>query len=131
MAAWLITIPYVFLGWNILKINTAAFLFNAGFNIYVYMYFAAYNSKRIDLSRSGMMNYQGVGAKQFLVALPVMVLPILIYLPFGFFFGEDVGLLVVGGIGLLGLLLRNLILKQIVMFFVTRKYQLASGFRQN
>ncbi len=131
VAAWLITIPYVFLGLNILKINTAAFLFNAGFNIYVYMYFAAYNNKRIDLSKGGMMNYQGVGAKQFLVALPVMVLPILIYMPFGLFFGEDTGLLVVGGIGFIGLLLRNLILKQIVAFFVTRKHQIASGFRQN
>lgn len=131
VAAWLLSIPYLWFGVHILKINTAAFLFNAGFNIYVYMYFAAYNNKRIDLSRGAVMNYQGVGAKQFLVAAPVLLLPALIYLPFGVFVGQDAGLVVIGGIGLLGLLLRKFILRQIEKAFVKRKYQLAEGFRQN
>jgi len=131
IAAGLLSIPYMGFGVHILKINMAAFLFNAGFNIYIYMLFAAYNTKRIDLSRGAVMNYQGVGAKQFLVAVPVLVLPALIYFPVGHFVSQDAGLMVVGGIGLVGLLLRNYILRYIVKFFVERKYQLAEGFRQN
>lgn len=130
-ASWLLSIPYLYFGFNILKVNTAAFLFNAGFNIYVYMLLAAYNNKRIDLSRGAMMNYQGVGAKQFLVAIPVLLVPVLIYLPFGIFISEDAGLIAVGSIGLLGLLLHKYILQYIVKFFITRKYQIAEGFRQN
>lgn len=131
IAAGLLSIPYLWFGVHILKINTAAFLFNAGVNIYIYMYFAAYNNKRIDLSRGAVMNYQGVGAKQFLIAVPVLLLPALIYLPFGIFVGQDAGLIAIGGIGLLGILLRKYILRLIEKAFVQRKYQLAEGFRQN
>ncbi len=130
IAAYLLTIPYVAFGWHILIINTAAFLFNAGINVAIYMYFAAYNQKRVELSGGAMFNYQGVGAKQFLIGLPVMVFPVLLYMLVNFFAGFEWGIASVGLAGLTGLIFSRQILAISARHFLSRKYAVADGYRK-
>ncbi|MBK7428732.1 MAG: hypothetical protein IPI60_17800 [Saprospiraceae bacterium] len=42
------------------------------------MWASTYNKKKIDLSKGSMMNYQGTGATQFLIAIPLLFGPFLI-----------------------------------------------------
>ncbi len=131
IVAFILTTPYAFFGMHILYINIAAFLFNIGVNVHIYMFFSAFNQKRINLAGSAMFNYQGVGAKQFLIAIPVMLLPVLIYMLVAFFAGQIWGIVSVGAVGLLGVILTQSILAATRKFFISRKYQIAEGYRQD
>jgi hypothetical protein len=129
--AFVLSTPYVYFGWHIFYINIAAFLFNIGVNVHIYMFFSAFNQKRINLAGSAMFNYQGVGAKQFLVAIPVMLAPVLLYYLVSFFAGQIWGIVAVGSVGIIGVALTNTILKATKNFFLTRKYKIAEGYRQD
>jgi hypothetical protein len=127
---FIITIPYLFFDIKILLINFVTFLFNLGFISYVLLYMATYNKKRMDLSKGGSFNYQGVGAANWLVLLPAFLLPVLIYVPFWFLGYNYAGFAVIGMIGLLGLLSRKFWIRVIERNFYKRKYIMADGFRE-
>lgn len=129
LAAWLITLPYGYFGLKIIFINTVAFLFNVGVNVYIMMLFAAFNQKRLDLSGGSIMNYQGISAKHWLLSLPLFLFPIIIYLIFNLIWNETVGLVAVGLTGATGVILQNPILENLTRFFVSKKYEIASNFR--
>jgi hypothetical protein len=128
--SFLVTIPYLFFDIKLLYINTACFLFNLGFNINIVLYFAMNNKKFLDLSKSATFNYQGVGVSNFIVILPMMLLPILLYAPFGLFDVPQIGLMVIGGIGLIGIALYKPLHAIIIRRFYVKKYEMAEGFRQ-
>jgi hypothetical protein len=131
--AYLVTLLYGFMpgqGGKIMLINTACFLYNIGVNTFVVLYLSTYNKKRIDLSKSASFNWQGVGASQFIMMLPALLLPILIYLPFGLMDKPWWGIAAMGLIGFLGFLFHKQLLGVVVKRFQQEKYAIAAGFRQ-
>lgn len=72
----ILTTPYVYFGYNVLIINLACAVYNIGVNVPLLLLAGSYNRKRIDLEKSPFMNYQGTGAAQWLIALPLMVIPL-------------------------------------------------------
>jgi hypothetical protein len=129
MISYVLTIPYVYLGTEILWINTACALFNIGVSTYIMLWFAQYNRKRIDLSQGSAMNWQGVGASQFIAMLPALLLPMLIASIF-----EWVGLGAWGTgalalLGATGMLCNKWIIRAICKRFAQAKYALAEGYR--
>jgi hypothetical protein len=128
--SYFITIPYLFFDIKLLYINTACFLFNLGININFVLFFAMNNKKFLDLSKSATFNYQGVGVSNFIVVLPMMLMPILIYLPFSFMDLPQIGWIVIAVIGLLGIAFYKPIHSIILRRFYIKKYEMAEGFRQ-
>ncbi|WP_192822553.1 DUF5687 family protein [Rufibacter sp. LB8] len=131
--AYLITLLYGLLpeiGGKIMLINTACFFYNIGINTFVILYLSTYNKKRMDLSKGSSFNWQGVGASQFIMMLPALVLPILIYLPFGLMGHPWWGIAAVGVVGLLGFIFHKQLLGVVVNRFQAQKYAIAAGFRQ-
>ena len=131
LLAYILTLPYGFFGYKIILINTATLLFNIGVNVYVIFFFSVYNKERLDLSKSATFNWQGVGASKFVMVLPAMLLPILIYLPFGLLGVPYAGIAAIGGIGLLGVIFQKQLLQWSANRFVENKYKLAAGYRQS
>ncbi|MEJ8803059.1 DUF5687 family protein [Pontibacter sp. H249] len=129
--AYVLTLPYGFFGYKIILINTATLLYNIGVNVFVIFFFSVYNKDRLDLSKSATFNWQGVGASKFVMILPAMVLPILIYLPFGLLGVPYAGVAAIGGLGLLGIIFQKQLLQMSANRFVEHKYKLAAGFRQS
>jgi hypothetical protein len=127
---YILTVPYVFFGLDILLINTVTFLFNIGFMSYVLLYLATYNKMRLDLSKSASFNYQGVSAMNWLVLFPAFLLPVLIYLPFNLLGMKYAGFSVIALIGVIGILLRKYLVARITDNFNRRKYIMAEGFRE-
>lgn len=127
---YIITIPYLFFGWEILLINTVTFLYNIGLLVFVLLYMATYNKKRMDLSKGSAFNYQGVGASNWLAMIPAFLLPVFIYLPFSFAGYKIAGLMAIGVLGLIGLIFHKSLLKIIKNQFLKRKYMMAEGFRE-
>ncbi|MBA9075970.1 MULTISPECIES: DUF5687 family protein [Rufibacter] len=133
VAAYIVTLLYGFMpevGGKIVAINTACFLYNIGMNTFVILYMSTFNKKRIDLSKSASFNWQGVGASQFIMMLPALVLPILIYLPFGLMGNPWWGIAALGVFGIIGFLLHRQLLGIVVKRFQQQKYAIAAGFRQ-
>ncbi|MFD2514566.1 DUF5687 family protein [Pontibacter locisalis] len=128
--AYLITLPYGFFGYKIILINTAAFLFNIGVNVFIIFFFSVYNTSRLDLSKGSAFNWQGVGASRFVMMLPMMLLPVLIYLPFKYMGVPYIGVAAIGLLGLIGFIFQKQLLQWSANWFLRHKYKLATGFRQ-
>lgn len=120
---------YVFFGIKILIINSLCFLFNIGVNSLLLLYFGTNNNKHMDLSKSSAFNYQGVGGRHFVLMIPLLMIPILIYLPFSLLGHTNIGLGLIGALGVLGLLFREKLLGMITKRFVDRRHKMSEGFR--
>ncbi len=128
--SYVVTIPYAFYGWQILYINTMCFLVNIGISSYVILWFATNNRKRMDLSKGAAFNYQGVGASQFLIMLPLLLFPVILYAIFSIFLDRLAAVTVLGLLGVTGILLHKYWMQQVLARFEKRKYIIAEGFRE-
>jgi len=127
---YILTIPYVFFGTDILLINSMTFLYNIGFLSFVLLYFATFSKKRMDLGKGAAFNYQGLGASHWLAMLPAFLLPVFIYLPFSWVGVPNTGLIFIGSLGGAGLLFHKTMINIVLKQFIKRKYIMAEGFRE-
>jgi hypothetical protein len=130
VVSYILTIPYVFFGSDILLLNTMTFLYNIGFLSFVLFYLSTFSKKRMDLSKAATFNYQGLGASHWLSMLPAFLLPVFIYLPFSWLGYSKAGLLFIGALGLAGLLFHRSMFEIVKKQFLKRRYEMAEGFRE-
>lgn len=129
-AAFILTIPYVYFGWEILLVQFCMYVWNLGVNSLIILWFANKNHKRLDLSKSASFNWEGVGASQFLVSIPLMLSPFVIYIPFAIAGFSLAGIMITGFVGLLFILTRSFWVNILVKKFNESRYDIAEGFRQ-
>ncbi len=127
---FVLTTPYFFFGMKFVYMHLAAFVFNSGVNIFLLLFFGTYNTKRVDLSKSTVMNYQGTTFKSFLIVMPMMFVPMALIGIISIFASANVALSVLAGLGLLGILFRKQLITLCVNQFNKRKYALLNGFRE-
>ncbi|HLP03986.1 MAG TPA: DUF5687 family protein [Paludibacter sp.] len=130
VVCFVLTAPYFFFGIKIVYLHLAAFIFNSGVNVFLLLFFASFNSRRVDLSKSAAMNYQGTTYKSFLIVLPIMFLPMLLVGGLTALFSFGVALWCVSILGVGGILFREQLLDLCVGQFNRRKYIMAKGFRE-
>ncbi len=131
VALFVLSIPYVYFGWNILLIHFAAMVYNIGINSHVLLYGGSFNRKRIDLSQRAALNYQGTGAVQWIIGFPLLLFPVLIfYLPYHFF-GFEAGIATLIILGGLGILFHQKIMDFIVKKYMDSKYKMIAAFDQD
>jgi len=127
---YFLTIPYIYFGKEVFWLNLAAMFYNVGVNANLLLYTASFNKKRMELAKGAMMNYQGVGLNNFLMAMPLLVGPILIFLPFKYIFGYEVGVIVLAVLGIIGFAFHRIIIKSAVKLFESKRYEIAEGYRK-
>ena len=125
-----LTIPYVYFGTDVLLINTACAIYNFGVNIPVILFFGSFNKKRIELDQSPFGNMQGTSATQFLIMLPVLGVPIVIFSVLYFLVSLNVALLTLAVLGIIGILLRNKLMHIITEQYRAKKHQMIAGFKE-
>ena len=121
---------YGFMSYKLLLLHAAAYLYNIGFSTVIVLYFATLNYKRLDLTKSASFNWQGISATQFILILPVILLPLLIYMPFGIMNKPYLGLVAVASFGLITLLMRDFWIDLLVKKLEKNRYKIAEGFRE-
>jgi len=89
-----------------------------------------YNTSRIDLGKSPMMNYQGTGFVQIFIMMPILFAPVLIYACFDFAGISQYGYYALAFLGVLGIAFHPYLLQRVADQFLKRKYKMAVGFRQ-
>lgn len=127
---FLLSIPYVYFGWEALAINFACALYNLGVNVPVILFFGSFNKKRIDLTKSAIGNMQGTSATQFLVLLPLMVVPCLIYVALKMLVSFEVALAVLSILGIIGFAFRKPLLDKVTEAYRKKKYGMIAGFKE-
>lgn len=127
---FLIALPYVLFDrhWALpLAVNM---IYNLGVTLPIILFFGSMNKKRVDLGRGVIGNYQGVGVGQFLLVFPVMLPPIAIYLGAKFYFSNNVAMLAVAGIGLLGIVFQKPLMRGLADRYTSKKYAMVAGFKE-
>lgn len=130
LCCFLLSIPYVYFGWEILLINGMAFLFNVGINTHVMIGMALWNPKPIDLSKGGMFNYEGMGAAQFLMMIPIFLCPYLIYFPFSWWGAPLSGIIAIGIVGLFGIIFYQQLINLHLSRLSRSRYNIGASFRR-
>ena len=127
----ILSTPYLYYGWKIFLINIICAVYNIGVNIPILLFAGSFNRKKIDLDKSPFMNYQGTGATQWIVGLPLMLMPLLIFWIINKFISFETAVSVLLGLGIIGLLLRNRAISFIAQRYNRQKYAMIEGFRQS
>jgi xanthosine utilization system XapX-like protein len=126
-----LSIPYVYFGWNILILNIAAALYNAGVNSHVILYAGSFNRKKIDLNQRAAFNYQGTGAVQWLLGIPLILLPMLIFALFNFTINFEAAVAAIAIIGLIGIVFHQKLMTTITQKYQLSKYKMIDAFGQD
>ena len=127
----ILTIPYVYFGWRIILIHFIMYLWNLGINTLLVLYFANRNYKRIDLSKSASFNWEGIGASQWILSIPLLISPFIIFYPLHFLGYPEAGLTILGVMGLTFIVTRQYWLDRLVKIFNEKRYAIAEGFRND
>lgn len=130
--ASVLSIPYIYFGTKIYAIILAGAIFNIGMNSFITLYGGALNRVPIQLNvkAKAFENTQGFNLTQFLIGLPKMLLPIIVFLIPYYFFGLKAGLIGLAGTGVLGILLKNPIMKLIEKTYQKGKYKTIAAFSE-
>jgi len=125
---YFLSIPYLYFGLDIFLMITCGAIFNIGFNSLFLLFAGSFNRKRIDLNRSGFGNTQGTSATQFIVIIPLMLFPMLVFWLLNKFVGGNSGYIAVAAIGVLCLLLKNYTMKFKEKKYIKDKYVMINAF---
>ena len=125
---YVLSFPYLYFGVDIFLMITAGAIFNIGFNSLFLLFAGSFNRKKIDLNKSGFGNTQGTSATQFLIILPLMVLPMLLFWLFNEFVGANSGYIVVAAIGVTSLLCKKYAMNFIEKKYIEKKYVMINAF---
>ena len=121
---------YGLMGWQILPIQLAAFLYSVGVNSFLVIYTSTYNYKYLNLSKSGSMNFQGIGGMQWLQSIFISFGPVLFFYLLNKFAGFWIAIIFISSLGIIGLAFNEAIINWLVKQFMMRKYKILEGFRE-
>lgn len=124
-------IPYIYFGWKVLITHFAAAIYNIGVNTHVIMYGGSFNRKKINLDERAAFNFQGTGAVQWLIGIPLMLIPMLFFGAINYFLNFETAIGVLIGLGLIGVVFHQKIMKIITKKYVASKYKMIEAFSQD
>jgi hypothetical protein len=128
---YILTLPYMLLQPKIIYTHLAMLFYNLGVNIPLMFFIGLYSKKRLDLNQSSVMNYQGVGASQWLAGLPMMLGPMGIFFLAKLAFGATAGYIVLGTLGFIGILLHSVIIDFFAKQYRKQKHQLIRNYKNS
>lgn len=130
VALFVLGIPYIYFGWKILLVHFAAMVYNVGVNTHVIMFGGSFNRKKINLDEKAAFNYQGTGAVQWLIGIPLMLIPMGLFSAVNYFinFEAAVGLLLL--MGVIGIVFHQKLMKMITNKYIESKYKMIQAFDQ-
>ncbi len=128
----LLSLPFLYFGWDIYKMILAFAVFNAGMNIYIVLLTGLLNTTRMKLNEkvSAFSGGQGFNGRMMLLSFIRFAVPLLLYFGLRKFFDYDTTLLIIAGLGILGFLLKNYFMKALTRLYIKRKYIMIEAFSE-
>lgn len=125
---YILSIPYIYFGIDKFLMITAGAIFNIGFNSLFLLYAGSFNRKRIDLERSAFANYQGTSATQFIIILPILGLPMLLFWVFSSLINFNAGIIAIATVGIVAILFKGYFMNVIESKYIRDKYAAIQAF---
>ncbi len=124
-------IPYVYFGWKILIAHFAAAIYNIGVNSHVILFGGSFNRKKIELDKKAAFNYQGTGAVQWLIGIPLMLLPMGLFALINWLLGFEAAVATLIILGVVGIVLHKKLMRFITQKYLDSKYKMIDAFSQD
>ena len=128
---YLLTLPYAFLHTKIIYTHLTMLLYNLGVNTYLIFLFGLNSKKAVDLEGSAFFNYQGVGATQWLMSLPLILGPILLFALLKLVVVPVAAYVILGAIGLIGILLQPVLINYFAKAYLRKKHELIKNYKNS
>lgn len=125
---FVLSTPYIFLNPKIVFVNFVMMFFNAGVIAFFYLWFTMNNSKKMSLEKGNVFNQEGISASHYFIMIPIVALPYVVFVPFKLMGYENLGLIALGLIGLIGVVFHERLLKKAIKTFNYKKYFLHQNF---
>lgn len=123
-------IPYVYFGWKILIVHFAAMIYNIGVNTHVIMFGGSFNRKKINLDEKAAFNYQGTGAVQWLIGIPLMLFPMALFGLMNWLINFESAVITLLVLGFAGIAFHKNLMKFITKKYQKSKYKMIHAFNQ-
>ena len=130
VALFILGIPYVYFGWKVLLVHFAAMIYNVGVNTHVILYGGTFNRKKINLDEKAAFNFQGTGAVQWIIGLPLMLIPMGIFGLINWLVSFEIAVTVIAGLGFIGIAFHKKLMAAITRKYITNKYVMIHAFKQ-
>lgn len=127
---YVLSIPYLCYGLDKFLMITAGAIFNIGFNALFVLFAGAFNKKRIDLSKGGFGNTQGMSATQFLIIIPMMGIPMFLFWVLNKFVSFNAGIMAIAIVGIIALVFKKYCMRFIEKQYIKNKYATIHAFNQ-
>lgn len=131
VSCYVLTLPYAFIYPKVIYTHLAMLLYNLGINIPILFFIGLFSKKRLDLNQSSVMNYQGVGASQWLAGFPMLLIPIGLYYLFKMAFGMEGAFAGLGIMGLIGILIHPVVIEFFSKKYLKQKHQLIKNYKNS
>ena len=133
MASAVLSIPYLYFGWEILAAIIVGAIFNIGVNAHLVLLGGAYIKTPIDLQsgKKAFGDKSSFNLKTILISLPKMLGPILFYFIGYLIQGPILGFALVAIVGIIGFAFRDKVFDQIIKIYKSEKYKTLAAYKQN
>lgn len=121
---------YAYFGWDKVYLNVSCAIYNLGVNVPVILLFSTYNRKRIDLDNGSLMNYQGLGITQWLISIPLILIPLVIWGAMNFMFSENTANITLIVFGIIGMLCHKIVIQEVADLYIKNRHKVLEGFKQ-
>jgi hypothetical protein len=128
----ILSLPYLYFGWDIYKMILAGASFNIGLNSFITLYGGALNKVPMELNvkAKAFQNTNGFNLTQILISIPKIIGPMIIfYIPYKLI-SFDAGIIILALSGVIGLILYNPFLTLIEKIYQNQKYSTIAAFAE-
>lgn len=128
----ILSLPYLYYGWDVYKLILAGASFNIGLNSFITLYGGALNKVPIELNvkAKAFQNTNGFNMTQMLISIPKIAGPMIIfYIPYKLI-SFDAGIIILALSGLIGLIFYNPFLNLIEKIYQNQKYSTIAAFAE-
>ncbi len=128
----ILSLPYLYFGWDIYKMILAGASFNIGLNSFITLYGGALNRVPMELNvkAKAFQNTNGFNLTQMLISIPKIIGPMIIfYIPYKLI-SFDAGIIILALSGVIGLIFYNPFLNLIENIYQSQKYKTIAAFAE-
>jgi hypothetical protein len=132
LVSTILSLPYLYFGWDIYKMILAGASFNIGLNSFITLYGGALNRVPMELNvkAKAFQNTNGFNLTQMLISIPKIIGPMIIfYIPYKLI-SFDAGIIILALSGVIGLILYNPFLNLIENIYQNQKYKTIAAFAE-
>ena len=128
----ILTLPFIYLGWQVYALILAMGVFTIGFNLPMVLYAGIFRTTPIKLNEKvkAFQSKDSFKMKTFFIAMLRLFLPIIIFMIIKKYLGYEYGIGFFIILGLIGIIFKKQLMNFIVKQYQNRKYRMLAAFRE-